>query len=651
LIYPIFVREYYSRWFSIESTFIADARMLANNLPHPGWQPLWYCGTRYDYIYPPALRYGTALISKIASISTARAYHLYTGILYAFGIAGVHWLVRAGSRSRRSAWAAALVTALFSPSFLLIPIFRIDSGFWVPQRLHVLTSYGEGPHISSLSVLGAALAACFVAFRTRRIVWLGLASLACALVVSNNFYGATALAMLYPLIVWAEWLGSHDRAIWWRAAVIPVWAWGFCAFWLSPSYLWITTVNLHWVSRPGDFASRAVAAGYLILVAVVTWRFTNRRPERSWRAFVFAAAAVMSLYVLGYYYLGLQITGDSNRLVPELDLALILAGIELCRICWSRKWLKPVAFVLAILPVYPAYRYLTHIRTPFPKGRNIENQYEYRVTRWVHEHLPGERVLPSGSVRFWFDAWFNNAQPEGGSLQGMLNQNLQAAMWQIMAAPSPEMALLWLQALGTDAIIVTDKTALDAYHDYPHPEKFRALPVLWEDGHGTWIYRVPRRFPGIARVVELTSFSKLKPLQRGDDQQGLADYVSALETGPYSPATVTWKGFDSYDVHVRTESGQALVLQETFDPYWRAYVDGKRVATRKDPLSFTLIELTPGEHTVQMRFETPLENRIGYIALLLSTGLFTAASLARPSGSPHDSSGRRWWRRLQFVVP
>ncbi|HLK22903.1 MAG TPA: hypothetical protein VKT81_28350, partial [Bryobacteraceae bacterium] len=92
LIAPLFKTEYIDHWGSIESTFIADARMLREHLPHPAWQPLWYCGTRFDYIYPPALRYGTALLSVAAGISTARAYHLYTAFFYALGIAGVYLL-------------------------------------------------------------------------------------------------------------------------------------------------------------------------------------------------------------------------------------------------------------------------------------------------------------------------------------------------------------------------------------------------------------------------------------------------------------------------------------------------------------------------------------------------------------------------------
>ena len=166
LIWPLYRLKYLDNWASIESTFIADGRMLAENLPHPGWQPLWYCGTRFDYIYPPALRYGTALISKIPRVIPARAYHLYIAVFYALGIVAVYWLVLAGSGSRWGALLAAAMAALLSPSFLLLRPIREDSGYWVPQRLHVLMTYGEGPHISGLGVLTAALAICFWRFES-----------------------------------------------------------------------------------------------------------------------------------------------------------------------------------------------------------------------------------------------------------------------------------------------------------------------------------------------------------------------------------------------------------------------------------------------------------------------------------------------------
>ncbi len=45
---PYALRKYTDQWPSIESTFISDARFLADHWPHPRWQPLWYTGTRFD---------------------------------------------------------------------------------------------------------------------------------------------------------------------------------------------------------------------------------------------------------------------------------------------------------------------------------------------------------------------------------------------------------------------------------------------------------------------------------------------------------------------------------------------------------------------------------------------------------------------------
>src|SRR5581483_11842606 len=116
LVRPYFKVKYTDKWASIESTFIADARFLAQHWPHPQWQPLWYGGTRFDYIYPPALRYGTALISKVVGFWPVKAYHFYTAFFYCIGIAGVYLLLRIGMKSRGWAWLGAVSTAMMSPT-------------------------------------------------------------------------------------------------------------------------------------------------------------------------------------------------------------------------------------------------------------------------------------------------------------------------------------------------------------------------------------------------------------------------------------------------------------------------------------------------------------------------------------------------------
>ncbi len=632
LIEPLFHLRYLDNWPSIESTFIALGRMLSEHLPHPGWQPLWYCGTRTDYIYPPALNYGVALLSHFGNMSPAGAYHLYIAVFYVLGIVAVYWLVRTGSASREAAWLAAGAAELLSPSFLFLTQIRHDSAYWVPQRLHVLMSYGEGPHISALCVVPAALAATFLALRGWRPAVLAAAGALCALVVATNFYGATALAIFYPIMVWAVWVGERRWAGWLRAAAIPLLAYGLSAFWLTPSYLRITLVNLKWVSQAGNAHSLIVLLTAIALYLVLGWRFGAGRREREWPVFVAGSVLIVCVYVLGFFYLGLRTTGEPARLVPELDLALILGGVEAARALWRRPRLRLAVIVATVVAFTPAVRYLRHVRSPFPKAAPLESVYEYKMAKWVHEHLPGERVLPSGSVRLWFDTWYDNAQPDGGSQQGMLNQIIPVAVFQILQGDKAELAILWLRALGAGAVVAPDRTSFDAYRDYSLPEKFRGVvPALYDDGHGTVIYEIPRLHPGIARVVEDARIAAIGPIRGGDDGERLRKYVAAVENPAQPNSTLTWRGFDEARIQADVKQGQSVLVQETWDPAWRAEENGRDLPIRTDPtMGFMLIGVPEGAHSIHMRFVTPLENRVGELIFVLTAlavaGLATAKS-------------------------
>lgn len=645
LIWPLFQLEYLDNWASIESTFIADARMLSNNLPHPSWQPMWYAGTRFDYIYPPALRFGTALIAKAGGVSTFRAYHLYTGIFYALGIVAVYWLVRVGTASRLFSWLAALATALLSPSYLLVTLLRQDSGYWVPQRLHVLMTYGEGPHISSLAVLPAALALTFVGVRKWQPAALVAAAVLCALVVANNFYGATALAILFPILVWAVWTSERSWPVWFRAVGIAVLAYGLSAFWLTPSFIGITLLNLKWVAQPGNTWSGIVALILVSIFCAISLQLGRGRPDRAWPIFVGGAAAVLSLDVLGLYYFGFRLAGEPHRLVPELDLILILALLELIRTLWNRpSWRLPLVIVL-LLAFAPAARYMRHAWSPFPQAKPLEDVYEYQISKWAHDHLPGARVLASGSVRFWYNAWFDNAQIDGGSMQGMLNQILPIATWQVTQGVEPEISTLWLQALGTDAVIVPDKSSPEVYHDYAAPHKFQgALPVLYDDQNGTVIYSVPRVHPGIGRIVDQAALTSINDIRGGDDIETLAKYVAVIEDPRQPATTVTWHGFDDIQVQAQVAPGSSVLLQESFDPNWHAFENGTELAIIREPvMGFMLINAPPGNRLIQMHFSVPVENRAGQIlfaiALIAMLALLIPGLVARKLNGAREGVG------------
>jgi hypothetical protein len=627
LIKPLFRAKYLLRWDSIESIFIADGRFLKDHWPHPQWQPLWYCGTRYDYIYPPALRYGTALLSRLWT--PVKAYHIYTALLYCLGIAAVYFLVWVMSRSRAAAWLAAAASALVSPAFVLIHETSWNTDHLAPWRLWVLLKYGEGPHISALSLLPFALAFAWLGFERGRTACLAAAAAFCALVALTNFYGATALAIFYPILVWSRWVTHRDRSVWWRAAAVPALAYGLAAFWLTPSYLRITVDNLRFVSSPGNRWSMMLLLAAAILFVVASLRAASGQPRRAYPVFVSGSLLFFGLNVLGHRYLGFRVVGEPTRLIPELDLVIILAVIDVLRALWNWRSQLPsrvrlargMAFAAVLCAAWIARHYVRHAWDLYAREEDYRSRVEYRMSDWMATHLPGARTFVVGSIRFWWDTWHDLAEIGGGSEQGVLNAYVVPGQWEVTLGPAPELGVLWLTALGADAVIVNDKPSQEPYHDFVFPHKLNgALPVLYDDHQGNVIYSVPRRYPSLARVVDAARLRALAPVTQ-TGLEALRALTAVIEQGPDSPPTTSWNGTDQMRIHARVAEGQSILVQVTYDPAWHAYLNGKPLPLHKGPVDFGVIDAPPGEHDIAYIFETPLEKRIGWTITLLSLAI------------------------------
>jgi len=625
LIKPLFFGGYLDVWGSIENTFIADARFLVEHWPHPGWQPLWYAGTRFDYIYPPALRYGTAILAMIFGVAPVRAYHAYTAIFYSIGISGVYALVWVGTRSRGSAWLATLAAALVSPSFLFLSAMRHDSQYGAPQRLHVLLAYGEGPHISALALLPVALAFAWLALERRSNTSLALAAIFCAGVVANNFYGGTALALLYAILVFSFAVTRGLRPILLAAAAIPLLAYGLTAFWLVPSYIRVTSEDMLYVANPGNGWSLAVGLIVAMAFAGLAWRIARGRQELTWALFLAGATIWFLLNVAGNYFFNFRITGMPHRWVPELDLVLILSAVAMLRLLWRRPWKfgRAVVFLAVGAMLFSARHYVRHaweLIRPFPDYRT---RAEYRVSDWLWHNLPDARVKASGSVRLWFDAWHDLPQLGGGSDQGLINGITMVSSYEANVVPRPEESILWMQAMGVDAVYAAQPQSEEVYKELRFPQKFAGiLPVIFDDGRGNVIYKVPRRYPARARVVETARLNELHPLSGYPYTDRLRAYLDVVEHGPDSPVSLRRASPDTILLRAHLDAGQSILVQESYDPAWRASLETrsgmKPLAIRKDILGFMVVDAPPGDQEIVLRFTTPLENRIGRVITALT---------------------------------
>ncbi len=174
--------EYLDEMGSIEASFIAIARWAREHWNDLSWFPLWYGGIPYVNTYPPLLHRTVAAASALGGLSVPHAYHAVTAVFYSLGPVALHALaVRLGA-SRAIGFAGGLFYTLVSTSTWLIPTVQRDAGgVWGLRRLQAMLQYGEGPHITSLTLLPLALWLLATAFERRRPVWwfatvLGLAA-------------------------------------------------------------------------------------------------------------------------------------------------------------------------------------------------------------------------------------------------------------------------------------------------------------------------------------------------------------------------------------------------------------------------------------------------------------------------------------------
>jgi hypothetical protein len=250
-----------------------------------------------------------------------------------------------------------------------------------------------------------------------------------------------------------------------------------------------------------------------------------------------------------------------------------------------------------------------------PPWPDYQSRVEYRITDWLWKNMPDARSSPSGTVRFWFDAWHNLAEVGGGSEQGLLNPLVELAQWEINAGTDPQFAILWMQALGVDVMYTAGEKSEEPYKDVVNQKRFAgpATPLLYDDGQGNSLYRIPRRWAQRVRVVDRSQLEAQQQPRNSQDMERVRPYVDVVEHGPEVPATIERRGTDEILVHAKVNAGQSVVVQETWDPAWQAWSGAARLPLHADAMGFMAVDAPPGDRDIRLVFGMPFENRVGWV--------------------------------------
>jgi hypothetical protein len=625
----LFGIEYLKYLGSIEAAYVGLSRYILENWRDLNWFPLWYAGIPYQNTYPPLLHLLVAAFAALTGASPALAHHFVTATFYCAGSVTLYWLARRLGADRRAAFVAGLFYSLASPSAWLIPAVAADMGSpWAARRLHALVYYGEGPHVSSMTLLAAAVALFGLALEKKRAGWYVAAACGLASVVLTNWLGGAALAA--AVLSWLLAAGE-DRKGWLRAAALGLYAYALASPWIPPSTLATVFRNAQWVHGRYAMGAAQAFSWAVVLIALLIVHTLLRRAGAS-RLVHFASLFTLlaGTMTLAAHWAGWNLLPQPERYHLEMEAGLaLLVGALAGRVLGAARRAAALTLILAILGVWQFGNYRAFARRLI-QPVEMTSTIEYRMARWFGEHLGERRVMAPGSISFWMTAFTDTPQLGGGFEQGVTSELIPHVVFQIFSGMNAgpregEIAVLWLKAFGVHAVAVGGPHSREFYKPYRNPQKFAGLlPELWREGDDV-VYAVPQRSDSLARVVRRKDLVEQRP-PSAVDVDALVPFVAALDDTSLPLTEWRWRSRKQAVVIGELHREHVLSVAISFHPGWRGRVNGRPAKLRADGLSLMVVEPEcEGRCQVELEFTGGVEAMLARWASLLAAAIGLAA--------------------------
>lgn len=622
VVWRLFFTEYLDQLRSVEGEFIAMARYIERHWPAYDWFSMWAAGYPVARTYQPAVHYTVAAVASVFGSSTASAYHLVAALNYSLGGVAFYCLANALSGSRRIAFGGALLFSLFSPSVLLSPRVRVDAGgLWNARRLQALVVYGELPNLTGLMLGMFGLALLHRALSRRTPVSAFAAALVLAAVPATNWPSTVALAIAILCYVAALPL-AEMRDLLPRLARIGLLASALASPFALPSTMLSTIRNASMMDSPAA-AGLAWTSMALLLLSLAILRGVLARAPFGLR-FASLYCAVLAWVVVADERWGVRILPLPARFHIAMEIGMTLtAALAVAQILrWRPDFRRCSTVLLVLFCGAQMYHYRQHSHSmihPLDVARTVE----YQEALWFDRNMHGERVLTPGTIQFWMNAFTDTPQMTGCCLQSILNQEDLIASYVSYAgyrsdAESADYSLLWMKAFAVHAVSIGGPQSREGYKDFRFPHRFRdRLQLAWSSGDD-FIYLVPERVRGLARVVGADDVVKHPPAN-GIDVMELRPFVAALDDPSLPAATWKWRNVNSAAIDGTLEPDQVVSVALNYHRGWSASVSGRPVPVRSDGLGFIVIEPhCAGACTIEMNWSPGVEPWIVILAALLA---------------------------------
>jgi hypothetical protein len=642
--WKLFGTEYLRYMHSIEGAYIAISHYIVANWPDLGWFPLWYAGIPYQNTYPPLLHLAVAAFAKLSGTSPALSYHAVVAAIYCLGPVTVYWLAFRLSGTRFTGVLAGVFCSLFSPSALLIRNVREDIGsIWHIRRLHTLVFYGDGPFVSSLTLVPVAIACLDQAVKKRKPFFYFVAAIAMASVVLTNWLGGAVLGMaVFAYLVAMGKQGWFPVCL--RVAATSILAYLLASPWIPPSTLRTIFKNAQTIGAVYTMTWKQVAGLIILSVTTALLGWVVGRMARAPIHIRFAAC--FSLYIGGITLLAewanIYLVPQPHRYHLGMEMAICLLAAFLLGPLLQKNTLRNRVLiagfiVICVFQALHARKFADRLIGPI----DIRSTTEYKTSIWMDRHMRGARVMVPGSTSYFFNIFTDTPQLGGGFEQGDPNWENRVALYVIYSGENAgsldgEIATLWLKAFGVRAVAVGGPHSGEHYKPFRNPQKFASLlPELHHEGDDS-IYWIPTRSHSLAHVLQAEDVVKEPPIH-GLDVEQVRRYVTALENPSAHDARFRWLRRSAARIEADLSKGHVLSVQVTYHPGWHAYLKEHPVPVRSDGLGLMVLEpACEGYCIIDLIYDGGLEMQLARL-LSLAAGL---GSLAWAIGT--------WWRNYHL---